>query len=111
VGVSSLIALGRQRTLRVLETTALGQHRTIHLVAVGRRTLLLASAANQITVLADVSGEQQARPAETSSVKPGFSTVLNQLLGCNPPVQTGYVERLRAAAAALRAEGASGRQQ
>lgn len=90
------------RALRVVETAALGPQRAVHLISVGRRTLLVASTQSQIAFLADVSGEEP--PAEQAA--PSFAAVVSQLL--SPPESTaaGPAADLQAAAQKLR-EGAA----
>ncbi len=123
--------------LRVAETAALGQNRALHLVAVGKRTLFIASTPSQVVLLADVTDEEQPgegrlpKPRHAGEARPTsppgsetprvdrrskldwrFSSVLRQVLARagHKPAPDGQLEDLLAAAAALRANGcASGR--
>jgi flagellar biogenesis protein FliO len=72
---------GRGR-LRVVETAALGQSRAVHLIAVGQRTLLVASTPSQVVMLADVTEERAAdlAPVEDTSPPDGFGSLLSSLL-------------------------------
>lgn len=89
------------RSLRVLETAVLGQQRAVHLIAVGGRTLLVASTQGQVTLLADVTGEPPAAPLETAPAPPSFAAVISRLL-TPPQVVHGHEARLRAAAERLK---------
>jgi flagellar biogenesis protein FliO len=89
------------RSLRVLETALLGQQRAVHLIAVGGRTLLIASTQGQVVLLADVTGEPSERPAEAPPI-PSFAAVISRLLpSAEPP--PGPAAHLHRAAAKLRA--------
>ena len=68
--------------LRVMETAALGQSRAVHLIAVGQRTLLVASTPGQVVMLADVTEEGAAdlAPVEDTSPTDGFGALLSSLL-------------------------------
>jgi flagellar biogenesis protein FliO len=106
----------QRRALRVAETSFLGQNRAIHLITVGRRSLLVGSTPNSIALLADVSDEAVDRPetdpiAERRMPAPTpFAAVLSQLAAGAPHHvrQTDAVARLRSAAAAIRGPGAGG---
>jgi len=100
--------------VRVVETAALGQHRAIHLIAVGRRTLLIASTPSEVVMLADVSADCEGgadgaeRPGERTRQKGGgFASLLGGLLARpgGAHLQGDSAAELRAAADALRAEG------
>jgi len=68
--------------LRVMETAALGQSRAVHLIAVGQRTLLVASTPGQVVMLADVTEEGAAdlAPVEDTPPTDGFGSLLSSLL-------------------------------
>ena len=83
------------RSLRLLETLTLAQNRTVHLIAVGRKALLISSTSGQISVLADVTDEVELPAEET---KPGpvspFSSLLTRCLSVRLP-QLGGLAALR----------------
>ena len=94
------------RSLRVLETAVLGQQRALHLIAVGSRTLLIASTQGQVALLADVTGEPSEQPAEAAP-PPSFAAVISRLLPAAEPL-FGPAARLRLAAEKLRSAATEG---
>jgi len=106
--------LRRQPSLRVVETTPLGQSRSLHLIEAGSRSLLIASTPSQVALLADLTGDPA--PAEVlpdpepSPVAPGpagFAAILSGLLlSREADAADGPARRLYAAAEALRARSA-----
>jgi flagellar biogenesis protein FliO len=94
------------RSLRVLETAVLGQQRALHLIAVGSRTLLIASTQGQVALLADVTGEPTQQPAEAPPA-PSFAAVISRLLPSAEPL-SGPAARLHLAAGRLRATASEG---
>ena len=94
------------RSLRVLETAVLGPQRALHLIAVGGRTLLIASTQGQVALLADVTGESSEKPAEPAPAH-SFAAVISRLLpSAEPP--SGPAARLHLAAEKLRATSLEG---
>jgi len=81
-----------QRNIRVLETAHLGAKRSLHLVCIGTRKLLVACSGDGMTLLADV----------TDAVEEGDETI-------SPPARTGFAETLRRllGASATRGESTS----
>jgi flagellar biosynthetic protein FliO len=69
------------RNMRILETVSLGQGRTVHLIAVGERRLLIGVTNAQISLLDDVTGEitPGAAPPESPTGTP-FLSMLGGLL-------------------------------
>ncbi len=97
---------GRARgRLRVLETRPLGPQQALHLIAVGDRTLLLASAANAVALIAEMPGEHPAPELEGAPAQPDFASTLAPLLGDRGAAEPDLVGRLRQAADALRNGG------
>jgi len=110
------------RSLRVVETAVLGQQRAVHLIAVGGRTLLIASTQGQVALLADVTGEPTEKPADVApatlrryfsadapphSRAPSFAAVISRLLpSAEPP--PGPAASLCRAAEKLRATASEG---
>jgi flagellar biogenesis protein FliO len=86
----------------VVETAVLGPQRAVHLISVGARTLLIASTQSQITLLADVTGEEP----QGQQAAPSFATVISQLLAPREEPAAGPAANLRVAAQRLR-EGAA----
>ena len=74
------------RSLRVLETQSLAQNRAVHLIAVGRRALLVSSTPEQISLLSDVTGEVEL-PVEETKTAPvyPFSALLTRFLSLRMP--------------------------
>jgi flagellar biogenesis protein FliO len=110
------------RSLRVLETAVLGQQRALHLIAVGGRTLLIASTQGQVALLADVTGEPSEKPADATpdtlrryfsadapphSRAHSFAAVISRLLP-SPEPPSGPAARLHLAAEKLRATSSEG---
>ena len=89
------------RSLRVLETAVLGQQRAVHLIAVGGRTLLIASTQGQVALLADVSGDQHDAVAQPAPAAPSFAAVISRVLSLSEP-PPGQAAHLHAAAQKLR---------
>jgi len=58
------------RSLRILETASLGQHRSLHLVDVGDRMVLVGATPAQITLLTIVPGRAQGHAGEASGHTP-----------------------------------------
>lgn len=95
----------RRSALRVIETAPLAQNRSLHLVNIGQRTLLLGSTPGQVALLADVTGEQEAAPPETPGPRATFASVLSRFIPDDPPRGGDAAGGLRAAAEALRNGG------
>lgn len=91
------------RSLRVVETAVLGPQRSVHLISVGARTLLIASTQSQIALLADVTGEQT---QSQQAAPPSFAAVISQLLAPREEPSADPAAELRVAAQRLR-EGAA----
>lgn len=73
------------RGIRVVENTTLGANRTIHLVEVGSKRLLVASTPNQINLIAELEKEDIVDPRpESTPPSGGFKDQLNAFLGVNP---------------------------
>lgn len=71
--------LPQMRTMQVLETTSLGQGRSMHLVAVGSRRFLIGSSSQQVTLLTDVTDACPAEPDSTEA--PSFHAALTVAAG------------------------------
>ncbi len=67
------------RSVAVVETVHLGQHRDLHLVRVGSRFILLGATTSQISFLAEVANPGDGAPAETTP----------------PPVESSFADQLR----------------
>lgn len=79
---------GPRRTARisVVETVPLGQHRALHLVRVGGKSILLGATSSQISLLAEIAdpdGDTATMPARQAagSAEPMFAEHLRALLG------------------------------
>jgi flagellar biogenesis protein FliO len=85
----------RGRLIHVLETSPLGKDRSIHLVRVGPKTILLSSTAEQITVISEIDDPDFAEQLAASAPASSFSTQLNQAMtgsrpsGINEQVKSG----------------------
>jgi flagellar biogenesis protein FliO len=104
----------RRSSLRVVETTPLGQSRALHLIEAGSRSLLIGSTPSQVALLADLTGDPapaealtEPEPSAFIAGSVGFAAVLARLL---PSPEAGPAggptRRLQAAAEALRTGGA-----
>jgi flagellar biosynthetic protein FliO len=75
---------GSRRRIRIVENAALGTNRSLHLVEVERKRLLVGSTPSQINLLAELEAEvvpeAQAEPAEKAS----FSEQLSAFMGVGP---------------------------
>lgn len=106
---------GSRARLTVVETAALAQNRTLHLVRIGRRKLLIGSTPNQVVMLADLAQEDLEDVAAEAEAAPEpnrpFAQFLKPLLapsGLPAPSADDNAARLRAAASALRRWQAGG---
>lgn len=70
------------RLLQSVETLSLGQGRSVHLITVGTRRLLLGAAAQQVTLLADVTDDAQtgAVAPEAPLTEAAFSNLLSRFM-------------------------------
>jgi len=76
----------RAARISVVETVPLGQHRALHLVRVGGKSILLGATSSQISLLAEVADPDGNAPTEPASraaagVGPTFAEHLRALLG------------------------------
>jgi len=76
---------GRGKTLSVLETSAIGPKKALHVVRVGARTYLVASGVNDVRLLADVTGDvdmvEEEPSIDADRHEHSFSGVLRQIVG------------------------------
>ncbi|MCB0154877.1 MAG: flagellar biosynthetic protein FliO, partial [Anaerolineae bacterium] len=63
-------------TIRILETTGLAPGRSLHLVVVGEKTLLIGATEHQLSLLAEVSEASLPLPDEELLVSPDFEMAL-----------------------------------
>ncbi|HUU55659.1 MAG TPA: flagellar biosynthetic protein FliO [Armatimonadota bacterium] len=97
--------------LQVAETAGLGQNRSLHLIRVGRRALLIGSTPSAISLLADLSGDRgpvlaahETEPFHPAGPRQAFAALLSRLLKpASGPSHPDRADRLRTAAQALRA--------
>ena len=113
---------GRERSLQVLETVSVGQHRALHLVAIGNprnggQTVLIGSTPTQITFLAPAPSQPPGRvaaaeiPAAAAQQQRGskrFSALLHDLLPQRRQPEPFLPSVLRATAERLRSGVSSG---
>jgi len=104
-GLKSSLAPGRQR-IRVLENSSLGPNRTLHLVEVGKRKLVIASTPNQVNLITEVSADDL--PESVVGEPPaGFRDQLAMFLGARADTTKtvgGLAEMLRESTAFLQAK-------
>lgn len=81
-GMKGNLGCGGQR-IRVIENSSLGSNRTLHLVQVGSKKLLVASTPSQVTFVAEVEIEdtQEALPVQQAS---SFKDQLSAFIGNKP---------------------------
>ena len=104
--------------LHVTESAALGQNRTVHLIRIGRRSLLIGSTPTAISLLADVTGdtgpfskEAEAHPVSLPTPRQAFATILSRFMATpSTPARGDGTDRLRRAARALRSASAGSSQ-
>ena len=68
----------RGLSISVVETAHLGPNRSVHLVGVGNKLLLLGATTQQISVLAELESADIDRSADELRVDQGFDRYLNQ---------------------------------
>jgi len=99
----------RGRTLKVLETVALGQNRAVHLVSVADRTLLLGATAGQITLLCEVAQPAGTEGEAAPVPQRAFAAVLARLLPRQEADGPSPCDHLIAAARAIAADSSAER--
>lgn len=77
--VKSAVGISRGR-IRVVENSTLGANRTLHLVEIGSKRLLVASTPNQVNLLAELEIDDVPEPAPQER-SPGFKEQLAMFLG------------------------------
>ena len=99
---------GSRRSVRVVETVALGANRTLHLVEIQGKRMLIGSTPGQMTVLSEIDGTLD---EDCDSDNPGFQSVLSRLAPLHDRSRTaGKVSRLlREGAAFLQGKGSAAR--
>lgn len=70
--------------IRVLEHSQLGANKTLHLVAVGGKRLLVASTASQVNLVAELDPEDVQEIEANLPTNPGFKDQLSLFLGNKP---------------------------
>lgn len=82
-GIKNAAAASHSR-IRVVENSSLGANRSLHLVEVGSRKLLVASTPTQISLIAELAAEDVPDSADSGEQAKGFKEQLAGFLGAKP---------------------------
>jgi flagellar biogenesis protein FliO len=93
MGKSGTLPPAPGRLINVLESTSLGTNRSIHLVQVGPKIILLSSSHEQITVISDIHDPEFAAQLTAPSPPPSFSSTLEHTM--SRPRPGGVNDQLR----------------
>ena len=80
-GIKGAVGGAGGRRIRVIENSSLGANKSLHLVEIGGRKLLVASTPNQISLITEVDLEDLPEPAAADQAPAGFKEQLTMFLG------------------------------